>query len=621
QAPPQQNTVTQGKFEAYTTANDANMNNIQLKFDNFQKNQQDFQKKFEQKQDDFQNQMMTFMQNLYNNKPSSLSSLPSNTISNPKGKAKAITTRSGMSYKEPPTPPPGVDQKKPIEMTTDTELLSPEDIQPPLVQVEVQVDKPAEEPFVVIPKAKANIPYLSRLQKEKLQEKDDILAAKFMKIFRDVHFELSFVDALVHMPKFASMFKKLLNNKDKLIELTKMPLNENCSAVVLKKLPEKLGDPGRFLIPCDFSKFDNCLALADLGASINLIPLSIWKKLILPTLNDTKMVLELADRTISKPTGVAENVFVNVGGIYFESEKIKDFLNDDSIPFGVEDSPFNMDEDILFLEKSSTKNLIPIPNECMIVSENGSHSTEPINDNFSDPTTISNPLFDHDKINSDEINSHAESNSDESTSNSEKSNYLDEFYGPFIPIYILEEERTRREHADYINRMEMLFTINPRPHNSTNDNTNVESSSSLPIPNQESDPHQEEIDLISVTNDVLPPSDDDSDEEVDVVVNLRVDNFIQNSEHEYSESEDSDFDNPLLPLPPPKPPDKEFDFKIDFQNEISVVRSVIVKFDARVKFDIFNDENDVFMFVIFAKEFSLLSAESEDTIFDHGISD
>nr|GFD16035.1 reverse transcriptase domain-containing protein [Tanacetum cinerariifolium] len=112
-----------------------------------------------------------------------------------------------------------------------------------------------------------------------------------MEIFRDLHFELSFTDALIHMPKFTSMFKKLLNNKDKLIELTKMPLNENCSAVVLKKLPEKLGDPGRFLIPCDFTGLDNCLALADLGASINLMPLSIWKKLRLPTLNDKKMNL------------------------------------------------------------------------------------------------------------------------------------------------------------------------------------------------------------------------------------------------------------------------------------------------------------------------------------------
>nr|GFD26213.1 reverse transcriptase domain-containing protein [Tanacetum cinerariifolium] len=87
-----------------------------------------------------------------------------------------------------------------------------------------------------------------------------------------------------------------------------MPLNENCLAVVLKKLPEKLGDPGHFLIPCDFTRLDNCLALGDLGARINLMPLLIWKKLRLPTLNDAKMVLELADRTISKPTGVAENV-------------------------------------------------------------------------------------------------------------------------------------------------------------------------------------------------------------------------------------------------------------------------------------------------------------------------
>nr|GEZ44453.1 reverse transcriptase domain-containing protein [Tanacetum cinerariifolium] len=123
-----------------------------------------------------------------------------------------------------------------------------------------------------------------------------------MEIFHDLHFELIFADALVYMPKFAPMFQKLLNNKDKLIELTKTHLNENCSAVVLEKLPKKLGDPGRFLIPCDFSEFDNFLALADLEASINLMPLSIWKKLRLPTLNDTKMVLELADRTISKPT-------------------------------------------------------------------------------------------------------------------------------------------------------------------------------------------------------------------------------------------------------------------------------------------------------------------------------
>nr|GFC33943.1 hypothetical protein [Tanacetum cinerariifolium] len=126
--------------------------------------------------------------------------------------------------------------------------------------------------------------------------------------------------------------------------------------------------------------------------------------------------------------------------------------------------------------------------------------------------------------------------------------------------------------------MEMLFTINPCPYNSINDNTNIESFSSFLITNQESKHRQEEIDVVSITNDVLPPSDDDSDEEVDVVGDLRVDNVIQNSEHEYSESEDSDFDNPLLPLPPPEPPDKEFDFEIDFQKDISVDSPVIEVF-------------------------------------------
>nr|GEX63749.1 reverse transcriptase domain-containing protein [Tanacetum cinerariifolium] len=227
---------------------------------------------FEKSLNDMKNSFITpttplkaVAKNLYNNKPSSSSSLPSNAIPNPKGEAKAITTRSGMSYKEPPIPPPGVEQQEPTEETTDTELPSTEDIQPTLVQVEVQVDKPTEEPYVVIPKSKANLLFPSRLQKEKLREKDNILAAKFMEIFRDLHFKLSFTDALVHMPKFAPMFKKLSNNKDKLIELTKTPLNKNCSAVVLKNFQRN------------------------------------WK-LRLPPLNDTKMVLELADRTISKPT-------------------------------------------------------------------------------------------------------------------------------------------------------------------------------------------------------------------------------------------------------------------------------------------------------------------------------
>nr|GEV57529.1 reverse transcriptase domain-containing protein [Tanacetum cinerariifolium] len=584
----------------------------------------------------------------------------------------------------------GVEEQEPTEVTKDTELPSTKDIQPPSVQV--QDEEPIEKPSVVISKAKANLPYPSRLVKEKIREKDVILAAKFMEIFRDLHFELSFVDAFVHMPKFIPMFKKLLNNKNKLIELTKTPLNENCSAVVLKKLPDKLGDPGRFLIPCDFSEFDNCLALADLGASINLMSLLIWKKLKLPTLNDTKMVLELADRTISKPTGVSENVFVKVGKFYFPADfVVLDFIADPRVSLILE-RPFlstahainNVYEREIFLRKdkqsltiqcgdipsikkvkqinkidfinadpspphpiipsqtkspieepkhsfsmgyehfsttlvtkkvaeSNTKNLVLIPRECEVTSDNGSESTEPVKDDSSVFTTISNPLFDNDEINFDELNSHVESNYVESTSNQDtvKFDNLDEFFGPLILIHIAEEERIRKEHAEYINRIEMLFTINPRPHPSTYANTNVEFLSSLLIPIQNSDSQQEEIDVITVMDDVLPPSveNDDSDGEVDAVDDLR--------------SEDSEFDNPSVPLPPPEPPDEEFDFEIDFGNEISVVRNTIVKFeciDARVKFDVSNDENDDYSYFMFAKVFSFLSAESKDTIFDPGIS-
>ncbi|GJT61162.1 reverse transcriptase domain-containing protein [Tanacetum coccineum] len=170
-----------------------------------------------------------------------------------------------------------------------------------------------------------------------LREKDDNLASKFVEIFRELHFELSFADALLHMPKFASMFKSLLNNKEKLFDLAKTPVNENCSAVILKKLPEKLGDPGKFLIPCDFPELVECLALADLGASINLMPLSIWKKLSLPELTPTQMILELADRSTTSPSGIAEDVFVKVGKFHFPADfVVVDYVVDPQVPLILE---------------------------------------------------------------------------------------------------------------------------------------------------------------------------------------------------------------------------------------------------------------------------------------------
>nr|GFA85067.1 reverse transcriptase domain-containing protein [Tanacetum cinerariifolium] len=92
-----------------------------------------------------------------------------------------------------------------------------------------------------------------------------------------------------------------LRNKEKLSEMARTPMNEHYSAVILNKLPKKLGDPGKFLIPCEFLGMDECLALADLGASINLMPPSVWEGLSLPELTLTCMTLELADRSVSKP--------------------------------------------------------------------------------------------------------------------------------------------------------------------------------------------------------------------------------------------------------------------------------------------------------------------------------
>nr|GFC69709.1 reverse transcriptase domain-containing protein [Tanacetum cinerariifolium] len=156
---------------------------------------------------------------------------------------------------------------------------------------------------------------------------------KFFQIFKDLNFNISFADALILMPKFGPSIKSLLTNKDKLCELARTLLNEHCSAVLLKKLPEKLGDPGKFLIRCDLLGMAECLALTDLGASINLMPLSMWNKLALLDLSPTCMSLELADRLISCPIRVAEDVFVKVGTFHFLANfVVVDFDTDTRVP-------------------------------------------------------------------------------------------------------------------------------------------------------------------------------------------------------------------------------------------------------------------------------------------------
>ncbi|GJS34740.1 reverse transcriptase domain-containing protein, partial [Tanacetum coccineum] len=233
----------------------------------------------------------------------------------------------------PPTPSPlPKEVERETEATKDkeqtTNLGSTAHVQPLVVQV------PIPEPDVAPkPNPKPSIHYPSRLNDQKLHEKANNQMLKFLLIFQRLHFDLSFADALLHIPKFASTFKSLLSNKDKLFELANTPLNENCSAVLLKKLPEKLGDNGRFFIPCNFPKLVECLALADIGASINLMPLSVWKKLSILELTPTRMTLELANRSFAYPIGVAEDVFVKVGKFHFLADFIVvDYNVDPRVP-------------------------------------------------------------------------------------------------------------------------------------------------------------------------------------------------------------------------------------------------------------------------------------------------
>nr|GEZ30072.1 reverse transcriptase domain-containing protein [Tanacetum cinerariifolium] len=184
-----------------------------------------------------------------------------------------------------------------------------------------------------MPNLKPSIPYPSRRDNEKRRDQANEQIEKFYEIFKEMSFEISFTDALILMPKFASTLKALIRNKEKLSEMVRTMMNEHCSAVILNKLPRKLGDPEKFLIPCEFSRMDECLTLADLGDSINLMPLLVWEGLSLPELTPICMTLELADSSVSKPIGITKDVSFKVGVFHFPADfVVVDFEPDPRVP-------------------------------------------------------------------------------------------------------------------------------------------------------------------------------------------------------------------------------------------------------------------------------------------------
>nr|GEX42506.1 reverse transcriptase domain-containing protein [Tanacetum cinerariifolium] len=272
---PQPQVVTTTEFTNYMKANDTILKNMQTNMTSLTNSNLELKNMFGQ------------FTKINTTSSSGSGTLSSNTITNPKEDLKGITAQSDIAYKGPTIPTtssPSKAVKRETEVTKDmvspTNNRSTKDVQP----------------------------WLSKLK-------------------------LNFADALILMPKFSLIIKSLLTNKEKLFELARIPLNEHCSAVLLKKLPEKLGDPGKFLIPCDFPRMDECLALADLGASINLMPLSVWNKLSIPELSPTCMTLELADRSISHLVVVSEDVFVKVGKFHFPADfVVVDFDVDPRVP-------------------------------------------------------------------------------------------------------------------------------------------------------------------------------------------------------------------------------------------------------------------------------------------------
>nr|GEZ63392.1 reverse transcriptase domain-containing protein [Tanacetum cinerariifolium] len=304
QAPiPQTQSVSQTDFERYVKANDAVLRNIKSQGQSKQNQCQNIQNQYQNVQNQLANLADMMSKFMSSNTASSSGSgtLPGNTITNPKENLKGITTRSGVAYQGPTIPTPSKVMKQRIEVTKD-QVQTPSSqstvpVQPRVAQSKTLVSEPVVAPVrAPMPNLKPSIPYPSRRDNERCRDQANEQIEKFYEIFKDMSFEISFTDALILMPNFASTLKALIGNKDKL-------------------------------------RMDECLALADLGASINLMPLFVWEGLPLSEPTLTCMTLELADRSVFKPIGNAKDVSVKVGVFQFPPDfVVVDFEPDPRVP-------------------------------------------------------------------------------------------------------------------------------------------------------------------------------------------------------------------------------------------------------------------------------------------------
>ena len=247
-------------------------------------------------------------------------SLPSNSEVNPRRDGnehvKAVTLRSGkdLETKEKPSTTEEVEEENVIQ-PSQSDGTNKEQLQ------EKQSEENTTEAKVGIP-----VPYPQRLKKHKL----DNQFTKFMDVFKKLHINIPFADALEQMPSYVKFMKDILSQKRKLADFEIVNLTEECSAILQRKLPQKLKDPGSFTIPCTIGNAIFERALCDLGASINLMPLSIFKRLGLgEALPTTVTIIQLADISLKHPRGIIEDVLVKVNKFIFPTDFIVLYMEED----------------------------------------------------------------------------------------------------------------------------------------------------------------------------------------------------------------------------------------------------------------------------------------------------
>ena len=250
-------------------------------------------------------------------------SLPSNSEVNPRRDGnehvKAVMLRSGKELES---------QMQPlvVEQLETEEIIQPE--QKDDADKEQPQEKQSSETSIEA-KTSIPVPYPQRLKKHKLDKQ----FTKFMDVFKKLHINIPFADALEQMPSYVKFMKDILSQKRRLVDFETVNLTEECSAILQRKLSQKLKDPGSFTIPCTIGNAIFERALCDLGASINLMPLSIFKRLGLGEARPTTVTLQLADRSLKHPRGIIEDVLVKVDKFIFPADFIVlDMEEDKEIP-------------------------------------------------------------------------------------------------------------------------------------------------------------------------------------------------------------------------------------------------------------------------------------------------